>query len=470
MKKNEMKDLFENAVQREVEINQSLKEVEVFKFGQNEIILEVIISCPIIIAIYILMYKVLKDLYEVESITNIFSFLLSPLMFSTHFIIIILPLIAITIFLIRKRIKINLNEKYLKMKLFRKIKFEEIASIRVKKIGFTVGISVVTLKGKNREFNFRYMNSQKITIGFIKNLLKKDEEKLEKLFIILKKSFGEKFFIEEYQRKVTIKEIVKNIFISVLVIVFMEGLCSANFKFLDAHLRGEDIFKIFKTEIKVQNYKDGYSEIPYRNDKRNGVGKYYTLDKKLIGEITFKNDLKVLEKEYYDNGKLHKETKFKDEFNKEYYKVYYPNGNLEFEIIYNEDLVVEKKYTEDGKLYKEDNFRENIFDKLIPHGKRIVYYPNGQKFIELEYVEGKPLFPIKVYEPNGRLKIEEIYVEEEEKYIQFKHEENGEVKSSREFDKNTTPPGVTYYDKIRIFNYFLIDGVFEKEIEILNSL
>ena len=448
MEKNIALEYLEKGKKRKSQIMFDLKDIEKFNNSKKAMYVFLLINTIAILVFYIIFYISSKQFFYYE---NFIEYLLSPVLYTVNFIGIIY-MISIIITIKKECIKIDFNKKYIKTKLFKKIYFDDIATVRVSQIKDRLNVGLIKYNGENIELNFWIYKDNK-----------KSEEKLEKFLVILKETFKEKVVIEEYQREPQSlkKSIFKSIGSFILLYIAIKLFLGINAKIIENYSSGKDFSR---NGVEVVTYDDGYAEIPYKHGLRNGVAKYYTNDKKIEKELEYKNGERVFETEYDKNGKLYRETKYKDD-KVEHLKSYYPNGVMDMEFTYNDNFTKEKYFSEDGKLVKEENYKDR---KL--HGKRLIYYPNGKIFIELEYNEGKVVWPVKVYDREGNLKLEEI-AKKSDDFIERKiYDKSGNIFDTQIINKSDLEMWEPYYNKIRAINYFTQKGIMEMEIEILEKI
>lgn len=444
-------DYLESGLKKKNEIMFNLKNMEKFNFSKNKIYIFIFLHIVTILGFYIIFYIISKPVFYYK---NFMEYILSPIL-SVINIIAIIYMIALIITLKQRVIKIYFDNSYIKIKLFKKVYFDDIATIRVSQIKNKVEIGIIKYNGENITLDTEIKNPnsiQKIT---------KEDENFEKFLVILKETFKEKLIVEEYQREATKKSILKIIGKVIVVYIIINLLSSLTSKMMTNYTRGKDFSR---NGVEIETYDDGYAEIPYKHGQKNGIAKYYTSDKRLEKEVEYKKGERVLEIEYDKNGKLYMETKYKND-KIEHHKSYYPNGNIDMEFIYEDNYSKEKYYSEDGVLVKEENYKDEK-----PHGKRTVYYPNGKTFIELEYNMGKVVWPIKVYDKDGKLKLEEV-ARSSDNFIERKiYNNDGKLKDTQIIKKENLEVWEIYYNKIRALNYFTQKGVMEKEIELLEKI
>ncbi|MBO7244784.1 MAG: toxin-antitoxin system YwqK family antitoxin [Alphaproteobacteria bacterium] len=102
-------------------------------------------------------------------------------------------------------------------------------------------------------------------------------------------------------------------------------------------------------------------ETPYKNGVNEGIEKGYYESGNLFGEVPYKNGMpEGIVKEYYENGNLRFEVPYKNRAREGIAKEYYENGNLRTETLYKNDKKdgISKAYYENGKLKSEAIFKE----------------------------------------------------------------------------------------------------------------
>ena len=96
-----------------------------------------------------------------------------------------------------------------------------------------------------------------------------------------------------------------------------------------------------------------WRETPFKNDKAEGIGKWYYENGNLALEMPYKNgEAEGILKGYYENGLLRREAPLKNDKIDGILKEYYENGSLQAEVkVLNDKLHGDTRfYTEDGKL------------------------------------------------------------------------------------------------------------------------
>ena len=125
------------------------------------------------------------------------------------------------------------------------------------------------------------------------------------------------------------------------------------------------------------------SEGAYKDDKKEGLWKYYHVNGQLESEINFKDDKKEgLWKTHYENGQLKFEGDWKDDKSEGFWKCYHENGQLE----------------------EEGNFKDDKKEGLWK-----TYHENGQLFGIGDWKDGKQEGLLKLYDENGQLQFEGIF-------------------------------------------------------------
>ena len=140
-------------------------------------------------------------------------------------------------------------------------------------------------------------------------------------------------------------------------------LCDEDGKLFSGRTKraSEDCFDIYSYKngeldgLNVIYYKNNIKEIGHWKDgKQNGLFQMYTEDGILIDSGTFKNGERdgLTEQFYNDTGKLRVSANYKNGVLDGKFKAYYPNGNLQGEVIY--------KNGEMNGEYKEYNENKSI--------------------------------------------------------------------------------------------------------------
>ena len=111
-------------------------------------------------------------------------------------------------------------------------------------------------------------------------------------------------------------------------------------------------------------------ETPYKNGKLNGMSKWYYENGNLDAEISYKNDkLHGIGKWYYENGNIKLEITYKDSKQEGVIKMYDTSGNLRAEVSALNNVLHgdTKLYTEDKKLFAiiTNRYGETIFSKCL---------------------------------------------------------------------------------------------------------
>ncbi len=128
-------------------------------------------------------------------------------------------------------------------------------------------------------------------------------------------------------------------------------------------------------------------EMPYKNGKKDGIGRLYYESGTLLKKIYFKDGLVYgvdslfyesgnleiaipyadgkkngIGRLYYKSGKLETETPYTNNLKEGVVKVYYENGNISSEIPCSNDMRngVEKDYYENGVLKKEATYKNDL--------------------------------------------------------------------------------------------------------------
>ncbi|MDY5950049.1 MAG: toxin-antitoxin system YwqK family antitoxin, partial [Helicobacter sp.] len=147
-------------------------------------------------------------------------------------------------------------------------------------------------------------------------------------------------------------------------------------------------------------------------------------------------------KEYDENGKLEIEIPYKNDKAEGIAKVYYENGNLEFETPFKNDKIegIAKVYFESGNLNIEIPYKNGKKE-----GIKRWYYANGNLEGEIPYKNGKREGTAKEYDKMGNLQIEMSFLNDmlqgdirfyitDKKLLALLKVENGEFISGKCFD------------------------------------
>ena len=163
--------------------------------------------------------------------------------------------------------------------------------------------------------------------------------------------------------------------------------------------------------IEKEYYNNGKLKFEYeiKNDEKEGFFREYYENGQLKKESCYKNGkLNALCKQYYENGQLELEYTLNEGKIHGLCKKYYENGQLEFEYNIKEDKKegLCKEYYENGQLKSEYNCKENKV-----HGLYKDYYEDGHLKYEANYKEGNLEGLYKQYYKSGQLEFEETYKE-----------------------------------------------------------
>ena len=163
--------------------------------------------------------------------------------------------------------------------------------------------------------------------------------------------------------------------------------------------------------IEKEYYNNGKLKFEYeiKNDEKEGFFREYYENGQLKKESCYKNGkLNALCKQYYENGQLELEYTLNEGKIHGLCKKYYENGQLEFEYNIKDDKKegLCKEYYENGQLKSEYNCKENKV-----HGLYKDYYEDGHLKYEANYKEGNLEGLYKQYYKSGQLEFEETYKE-----------------------------------------------------------
>jgi antitoxin component YwqK of YwqJK toxin-antitoxin module len=177
---------------------------------------------------------------------------------------------------------------------------------------------------------------------------------------------------------------------------------------------------------------DWIAYISVKLSPRNGLGKDYSADGKLIYEGDFKNDLRDGNGVYYYNGYKYI-GQFKEGKEDGQGKLYTPDGVLTYEAEFKSDLPEGKgkQYTITGTLVYEGDFKAGKYN-----GEGIGYYSEG-KYIG-QYANSKRNGHGKFYDKNGRLQYEGGYKDDKREGNGTLYNSNGTVKYEGWFENGET--------------------------------
>lgn len=417
---------------------EKLKEKEIFYPSSYVLLVQLFLVFSLIFTVGFITLKIYKYEYNYVSVID---FCTSPYFISKNLgvIVAIIFSIFIPVFF---QIKINLRENYIKINQWKKIYFDDIDLIKIKKSG---DIEIINKSGKKARITVVMNNLAKILFILKENLkagtvvIKKDEEK--------KESF--------------VKEIFKviGVYIFIKCIIILAGSIEDNISEKYRYNLDFSKYGIVREELS----DGGYAEYNYKHGKKNGLAKHYDFSGAVVKEIEYKNNEKLKEKEYTSDGMIAKEREY-DKNGNEKVKKYSSEGKVKEELTIEGDICKRKLYTESGSLILE----ETTVNYMRYGDKKIVYYPNGKIFMKAEFNEnGRLLPPLKVYDENGRLRLEEEYNKKQEFYIHRIFDENEKLIKTKE--KLVSSWQEVYSLKIAIINYFEKDEIYENEIEMFKN-
>jgi len=189
--------------------------------------------------------------------------------------------------------------------------------------------------------------------------------------------------------------------------------------------------EVFDTRIVIDHdeealKKEQAEELAQKTDEQ--VHNRYYED--LQFKIFFPDSLEVGDGKYqlkYENGKTIKiEGKVKNGLPQGIWRSFYPSGNLESVVNYNEGEVDGKAFFYYDK-FPETKKAEMNFDHDLLEGLYTEYWPNGAVKAELHYKNGKLNGSAKYYYPSGKLKIEGKYKKGEKKGKWIYYDPKGKI-------------------------------------------
>ena len=210
--------------------------------------------------------------------------------------------------------------------------------------------------------------------------------------------------------------------------------------------------------IEKEYYNNGKLKFEYeiKNGEKEGFSREYYENGQLKKESCYKNGkLNGLYKQYYENGQLEIEATYKDGKIDALFKSYYKNGELEIESVAKEGIPhgLRKEYYENGQLKYDLNYKEGELDGLC---KR--YYENGQLEIESYFKNEKLNGLCKQYYENGKLRLEENYINGKLNGVVKDYFDDGKIKGEYSY-KEGELEGLC-----KIYEYYKNSKKIEKEL------
>ncbi len=343
MRKEKLLELLKEAENSREEI----KEKETFYIPAAYIIL---ISLLILVS-EIYRYYILK--YTINYVSFI-DFYTSPAMYVENFINFVI-LVLFLGFIIFNSVKINLAENYIKLKLNRKIYFDNIERFEIRTNDTT---EITERNGRKTKINTALSHYGKF------------------LFII-KENLGERFVIEEYPKHEKEQTFPTEVLITVLALCVLFIVNKQSDKMIKNYMYDADFSKY---GIVREEQKDGgYVEINYKHGKKDGVSRYCNTENICIKKIIYAKNEKLVEKTYAGNGIIISMTDYLQGEK----LIYYPDGTIFIKIIFdeNEKLTAPVRiYDNMGNLRIEEIYRKScdcVVWKIFADNKTIT-----QKFSE----------------------------------------------------------------------------------------
>ena len=215
--------------------------------------------------------------------------------------------------------------------------------------------------------------------------------------------------------------------------------------------------------IEKEYYNNGKLKFEYeiKNDEKEGFFREYYENGQLKKESCYKNGkLNALCKQYYENGQLELEYTLNEGKIHGLCKKYYENGQLEFEYNIKDDKKegLCKEYYENGQLKSEYNCKENKV-----HGLYKDYYEDGHLKYEANYKEGNLEGLYKQYYKSGQLEFEETYKEGKIYGLFKEYNKNSQLIFEDYYENNKRYFGKTYKYSIENnqemtkINYYICD-------------
>lgn len=138
--------------------------------------------------------------------------------------------------------------------------------------------------------------------------------------------------------------------------------------FLDSIPNGKfEVFNLKGIRIGETNFEMG---------KQRGISRFYGVKgKEIIEEVEYINDTKVIQREYYFNGKVKQEFPLEDNI---------LNG-------------IGRRFYETGVIMEEVEFSNGEFN-----GSYKYFHPNNQLWVHIKYKLGKPFNAVENFDENGK--------------------------------------------------------------------
>lgn len=261
------------------------------------------------------------------------------------------------------------------------------------------------------EFRIRENKTFEIAMGNGETIQKScDINNYENFLFIIKKQLGEKFIIVKYPKYEKEKTFPTEVLKIVVIIFVLSIINKVNDKIIKNYAFESDFSKYGMVREKLNNKK--YAEINYKHGKKNGISRYYNTEINSMREVEYKQD------------------------------------EEQFERIYNEDRILVSQID-------------------CKKGEKLIYYPNGNIFIKINFSENKKVIPpVRVYDSAGKLRIEERYLKSCDCVVWKIFADNKTIiqKFSEEKWKNI------YVWKQHLPNYFERKEIFQEEVEMFNEI
>ena len=243
------------------------------------------------------------------------------------------------------------------------------------------------------------------------------------------------------------------------------------------HIVSEEPFVADTRQGKAYYRKNNvrYKEVPFDKGKENGTGKEYLPDGLIQTITTYKNGFISREekinrrdklnlkqgiwKEFYPNGTVKKEMRYRDDKLDGYLKIFEPDGNLAKAEKYVDGVLqvnvaelvkldVKTTYYESGKkktsgTYK-DGLAEGFTRKFSEEGEII-----GSELFKDGYKIGEGIYDARGYKQGkwkefyitGELKAEGEYINDKKIGEWIYYHQNGKIEQRGKYDKNNKPTG-----------------------------
>jgi len=206
--------------------------------------------------------------------------------------------------------------------------------------------------------------------------------------------------------------------------------------------------------VEIVGHDDGYRHTveTYKNGVLDGEQMQYYRTGKLSSKVTYINGKSSdLEKFYDENGNLQREMIYENDTRKE--KTYHKNGKLTSEISYINGVLSGQKRCGPCKIYNEKNgnlHHESYYENDLQEGVSRLYYENGSLRSEEFYSHGKREGWGKHYYENGALMSEAVFKAGEATGKVKRFFQSGKLEAEIDYKKTPTVEGREYFESEKL--------------------